>query len=425
LVSCGGSKGDSNSTGESASETAGSSDDSSNESSDSNASGESESDSGQTKFDTPDGETGGECDCGSQLEFSYIWVANSQESTISKINTETMVEEGRYLTREDLIGNPSRTSVSLSGKAVAVANRNGGVMKVWTLHEDCDEMQNGQPGLQTSGGKNEVLAWGEDDCVHWYTPFEDYTSQRPIAWIPDDCDYTDENLWTSGCTYEQDENIFAHRLDGDTGQITDTAEVLGYECSFVAGYGGAVDLEGNFWISTGTRLARVDAANLNTQVWTTPVSAYGITVDHAGRPWISTFQGHGDTGAARFDPETETFDLATGAIPKSIGGLAEDADGRMWMGFEEIENVNGEGVVPIDVDSMVVGTPIVIPGLSTPKGVGIDLAGKVWAIALGGPAFRVDPDTEAIDSYGGLNSPYTYSDMTGWALQNAACTPEG
>ena len=30
-----------------------------------------------------------------------------------------------------------------------------------------------------------------------------------------------------------------------------------------------------------------------------------------------------------------------------------------------------------------------------------------------------------VGTYSGLSSPYTYSDMTGWALQNAACTPEG
>ena len=58
------------------------------------------------------------------VEFSYIWVANSTQSTISKINTETLVEEGRYYTKPNLAGSPSRTSVSLTGN-VATANRNG------------------------------------------------------------------------------------------------------------------------------------------------------------------------------------------------------------------------------------------------------------------------------------------------------------
>jgi hypothetical protein len=76
----------------------------------------------------------GEC-CG-PADWSYIWIANSSQSTVSKINTRTMVEEGRYLTR-DTPGNPSRTSVSVDGRAVAVANRFGGVVKIWTRPEDC------------------------------------------------------------------------------------------------------------------------------------------------------------------------------------------------------------------------------------------------------------------------------------------------
>src|SRR5690606_36637833 len=81
---------------------------------------------------------------GGNVEFSYIWVANSAQGTISKINTVTMVEEGRYVVRPDSAGNPSRTSVNLAGD-VAVANRYGGVTKVLARTEDCVE-SNGMPG---------------------------------------------------------------------------------------------------------------------------------------------------------------------------------------------------------------------------------------------------------------------------------------
>lgn len=40
-------------------------------------------------------------------------------------------------------------------------------------------------------------------------------------------------------------------------------------------------------------------------------------------------------------------------------------------------------------------------------------------------AFKIDPDTYLIESYTGLNGPYTYSDMTGGALYNLACDPHG
>ncbi|HEY0133472.1 MAG TPA: hypothetical protein VGB85_05315, partial [Nannocystis sp.] len=140
----------------------------------------------------PDG--GAACGC----EFSYVWVANSEESTVSKINMETLKEEGRYLTRADGIGNPSRTSVALNGD-VAVANRHGGLVKFHADVGDCVE-RNGKPGIQTSSGKDDVLAWEDEECRAWYLDFPT-SNQRPVAWTqgtvtPGTCDTTGEKVWT-------------------------------------------------------------------------------------------------------------------------------------------------------------------------------------------------------------------------------------
>src|SRR5688572_1625164 len=97
------------------------------------------SDSGSTTLDPPKYDIGGIPDapppfgnCGGRSGgggggndplYSYIWIANSSEGTVSKIDTVSLVEVGRYRTHPDF-GDPSRTSVSLNGD-VAVANRNG------------------------------------------------------------------------------------------------------------------------------------------------------------------------------------------------------------------------------------------------------------------------------------------------------------
>ncbi len=60
---------------------------------------------------------------GGDPDFSYIWIANSAQNTISKIDTQTLVELGRYLVRPDGLGNPSRTSVNLSGDVVTATQR--------------------------------------------------------------------------------------------------------------------------------------------------------------------------------------------------------------------------------------------------------------------------------------------------------------
>jgi len=98
-----------------------------------------------------------------EVEFSYIWLATSPESPSSKIDTMTMLEEGRYLTRPDSAGNPSRTSVSLSG-AVAVANRAGGITKVIAEPVKCDEMANGVPGPPAGLQPGDPLARSSAFC---------------------------------------------------------------------------------------------------------------------------------------------------------------------------------------------------------------------------------------------------------------------
>jgi hypothetical protein len=107
-----------------------------------------------------------------------VWIANSGEHTVSKLDTRTMTEVGRYYTRPDQQGSPSRTSVSIDGKAVVVANRHGGLTKIWARKEYCAD-KNGNGKIDTSTGKNNVLAFDQDECIAWYTP-----SRRPRRSAP-------------------------------------------------------------------------------------------------------------------------------------------------------------------------------------------------------------------------------------------------
>jgi hypothetical protein len=377
----------------------------------------------------------GECGCGTD-EWTYIWVANSSQGSVSKINTRTLVEEGRYRTRPDGGGSPSRTSVSLGGRAVAVANRHGGITKIWARDQFCDPDANGQPGLQTSQGSNDIMAWGDDDCVAWHTSFPEYTTQRPVAWggkiNPATCD--DDVLWTSGCGggfqpgFGGNGNVIVNRLDGATGAILDTVEVGGFHCSGFGAYGGAVDGDGNFWIAhngTGGKLGRIDGETLAVQVVDFPgdgFAGYGLTVDNRGRPWVSSYGG--GLGAGVFDPMTQQWTTVAGFA--SQGGIQQGADGRIWSstvaGYGATNDQNG--VVWIDDDAITVGDYVAVPG-GTIKGISVDVDGFVWAVT--GSAHKIDPDAPyAFDgSYSGLTGPYTYSDMTGWGLQNATCNPAG
>jgi hypothetical protein len=376
---------------------------------------------GGIKFDLAEiGDAGGQ-GCGDggggNTEFSYIYISNTAQGTLTKLNTQTMIEEGRYVTRPDSNGSPSRTSVSLSGD-VAVANRNGGLTKVYARHGDCQDT-NGMPGIQTSSSKDDILAWGVEECVAWYTPFPQYTSQRPVAWTAGDfnqgaCSYSNQKVWSSGTNGATVEVV---RLDGDTGMVEGTIPIPGIQVGGFGAYGGVVDGEDGFWIMTyvsGFPLVHIwDDLSYDIHMAPQEMHPYGITIDHAGRIWIATDIG----GTGRFDPETQQWDQ----IPGVTGlGIQEHPDGYMWMGTWP-----ALGIQAIDVETMALGPNIPLPEASgQTKGVSIDFYGYVWLVDMGQSAFRIDPDTLQYDIYNQLNQPYTYSDMTGWGLSNVS-NPQG
>jgi hypothetical protein len=193
--------------------------------------------------------------------------------------------------------------------------------------------------------------------VAWHTPL-DYTSNSPVAWVagtqdPQTCEYENERVWTSGCSPGVHASAQVHRLDGEDGAILDTVEVPGFPCLSSATYGGAADAQGNFWITnTGSPglLAKIAASHIDTS----------------------------NISAARFDPMTETWDVADNETAHGWTGIGQDQTGNVW---------------------------VMCPPCDT--------------------ALRYDQQQGQFESYAGLDFPYSYSDMTSWALQNAACDPEG
>jgi hypothetical protein len=364
------------------------------------------------------GDHGGQGPMGdAEVEFSYIWIANSTQNTISKIDTQTMQEMGRYLVRPDGGGSPSRTSVNTSGD-VAVASRNGGVTKVIANPENCPDL-NGDGVITTSTGGGDIKAWGEDECVVWHTPFN-YSSQRPVAWAqgewnPNTCQYDNQKLWTSGLGPQGVEVLL---LNGETGAVEQTIPIPGFvgETGFGI-YGAAVDGAGNFWgapLRNGT-LVFVDRETFAPRTWTIPQQSYGMTVDSDGYVWTCA------TSAARFDPMSESWQsVQTGGL----GGCMADGQGKLWVAAGDYNGFNftNSRLVAVDTQTVQVVDNIPLPKYS--HGVSIDFQGYVWGVTFMEPeAYRVDPVTKHIDTFTGLTGPYTYSDMTGFALQHAGTNP--
>jgi hypothetical protein len=332
-------------------------------------------------------------------EVSYIWIANSSQGTISKIDTQTLQEKGRYIVRPDSAGSPSRTSVSLTGD-VAVANRYGGMTKVYARPDMCADT-NGMPGIQTSTDGN-FLPWGVEECVAWYTPMQ-YVSQRPAAWTQgtfnlDTCTFESQKVWTAGANDGQEPGVHIHRLDGQTGAIEADVYIPEVQAQYFGIYGAAVDKDGNFWGSQlgQASLVFVDHDTLQYKTWPMVSGGYGMTVGASGYVWTCS------SNASRFDPMTETWQTA---FVGGSGGCMEDDAGTLYM-----SGGNGN-IVAVDVETLQVKATYPVPQYV--HGISIDYYGFVWGVSLGSEAYRVDTVANNFQTFTGLVGAYTYSDMTG------------
>lgn len=354
----------------------------------------------------------------------FIWIANSGEGTVSKIDTQTGIELGRYIVRPDSAGSPSRTSVNNRGDVV-VANRLGGVTKIIADSDNCID-SNGVPGIQTSTGPADILAWGQDECVAWHTPIP-HGDNRPVAWTsgypdPDTCDWFDRDVWTAWSDTALGTATVA-LLDGDTGEILQQVPLPQLPESWPGWfgfYGGAVDSDDNFWASQlqGGLLVKVNRSDFSVVTYPVPVEGgYGMTVTPDGYVWLCGRYTH------RLDPETGAWTSANHfAEPDSIhtGGCMGDGEGLLWRGaYGQIMAVDTETL------AVVKQIPVSQVGEDYIWGVAIDFDGFVWAIPRNGAnAYKVSPETDSIVlTVPGLVSAYTYSDMTGFALSNVGAIP--
>lgn len=387
------------------------------------SSGSADADTDAPKFDLPNSPDAGVGGCGGggsggsdDSGFSNIWVANAPEGTVSKIDTETAVELARYRTTANAGDQPSRTSVNQFGDIAAGHRFAARVVKIAAQEEDCVDL-NANGNIDTSTAPDDVRDFGTDECLLWEVDLPPASQgTRGVAWEggtvdPATCENTNPNprLWVA---YGSNP-LQVYRLDGETGATLDQTTID--STGFV--YGGAVNGEGDFWVSdrSGLTLSRVDGETLAVSTYTVPASsAYGMGVDGDGQPWFATYSGGaGVDFVYRFEPDTETF-VSAGGISGRYRGLAIDREDRVW--------VAGNSPCRLSLfdrlNDVVIDDGIDLPGCSDPVGITIDRDGFVWVVDRGASvAWKVDPETRMIAAtVEGLNGPYTYSDFSGSGL---------
>ncbi|MGB1014054.1 MAG: hypothetical protein ACPG4T_07975 [Nannocystaceae bacterium] len=367
-----------------------------------------------------DATTGPSCPEGPPPSFDYIWIPNSAQGTISKINTHTALEEARYRTSA-IPGDPSRTSINQYGD-LAVSNRvPGSITKIAGHIDRCiDKDKDGS--IDTSMSKNDVLAWDEEECILWNTEIPSYTYQagpRPTAWEwvqedPETCETAVPRLWSG----YMDESGTAHfiRLDGESGDILDDVTYDNWPGGGFGPYGGAANRNGDL-IAIGINkgpMVRIDAQTLQLEEFPVPDTAdkYGLALDQNGNVWTSATNANDNMFHYDFDTEEWTA-LGSGGGDWLLG-VAVDFEGRVWSA-----GTSPCRLVQADVDDVEYkNTHIELAGCGQPWGISVDNEGYIWVVDRDSIAFKVDPDTHVVvATVTGLSEPFSYSDMTGLALQ--------
>ncbi|MEM9193991.1 MAG: MopE-related protein [Myxococcota bacterium] len=366
------------------------------------------------------------------IDTNFIWIANTGDGTVSKVDTRTFVEVARYVTGPDGGANdPSRTSVNSFGDVFVGNRRSFSVSKISALGENCPDT-NGDGVVTTSSGGADVLAWGMDDCVLWNTSLTGGGLIRAVAAQDvEGLDFTvTPFVWIGGW----DGRVW--KLDGETGAIVIETD------GPTSNYGFALDGRGNLWISGRAQasLGRIDTtvcvdnASCNAagakEVIPIPGNpdTYGITVDAAQRVWIA---GLSASNVTRYDPmapagsQFVTVPLGTRnhGIAASAGMTAET--GWIWVaGF-------GGGVHRVEANNPANNQIVANTVGPTAKGMAVDFDGKIWVINQNdanatvitpGTTFGMENVQLGVSDY--ITAPYTYSDMTGQQLR-LATNPRG
>jgi hypothetical protein len=356
------------------------------------------------------------------FDFSYLWVANTSQGSVSKINTKTLIEEGRYYADPNPANaSTSRTSVNIDGHFVVVSNRQGYTLtKIAANIDDCVD-KNADGMITTSQNKDDLLPWGTDECVHWNTPVNSYAytgGPRGTAWAPgefneDTCKYEDQKVWVGWL--DAPNHAIIGRFDGVTGVQDATIPLDGWT-SGISPYGAAADGFGYIWtINVYQELIRIDSETLEVKRYPSGgIQFYGMTVDGKGNPWFGPYN---NGAVAMFDAQTETFAEIPGTN-ENHRGVAVAPDGMVWVATNA-GGTHGCGLNQIDSNTMTAVQFHTFPQCGTPVGVSIDVDGFVWMVDHSGWAYRIDPNTYEKVQVVIAGDHYTYSDMTGGGLQNA------
>ncbi len=349
-----------------------------------------------------------------ERERQFVWVPNTGEGTVSKLDAERAVEIARYRTPG---GRPARVAVDHRGDVWVLdvplgTDRRARLGKIASEHERCRDRDG--DGLETSDGPLAVLA--QDEC--WLLDFEaGEPGDEAQALAIDGAQAPDAELagnpWVG---FARAERLIAY--DGDSGVQLLAAALPGF-----APWTGSFDAWGVLWlIDRDGKLARVDPVGdaPSVRTYLADLACYtleGLSIDRKGQLW---FAGFGCENVVRFDPATARwvdFEVPGLFSPRAITQLGE----APWVVY-----TSGQ-LARVDREPLGVSAPFELAfDDRTPfesVALAADSGERLWVVSTrGGPdgrglASRFDPARGVVDAQVAVGvDPSGGGDLTGLAL---------
>ena len=357
------------------------------------------------------------------VQTPYIYLAIYNHNEVAKLDTVT----GALIWKKPSQGyDPSRTAVAFD-QTVWVANR-----AVWngnyTLSSDSNAVHLDADGNIICRADTPYVARGiaiDGDSNVWVGTWFSNPSGSPAGKLL----YKISGSQVDAGTPPRCHILSTINLTTPTNRLPNGGDSNGI-------YGLAVDSFGFLWTASNPKL-QIDTRNPTSifSIPTTNTSFYGITIDQNNDVWFGG--AYGTVGAlhkvhcVRDITGKCTSATTTNTAPaiNSISGVAIDKDGYIWGG-DCYANTVGQ-VVKINPTTLTVVCRGNVQNSTCPWGVAVDSAGKIWATnryainhRVYANRFNTDcsmdkADILVDDNHTGTDPEvYTYSDMTGFQLQN-------